>query len=88
MADRAKQRNDDLEDRAIGAPSAQKFSTNPSLGSSMTDLITLPGVNVVRQGRTEPFLGSHPAGSRSALQWAGIALGVCLRIPLRSAEFA
>lgn len=40
----------------------------------MADRITLPGVNVVRQGRTEPFLGSHPAGSRSAVQWGGIAL--------------
>lgn len=40
----------------------------------MADRITLPGVNVVRQGRTEPFLGSHPAGSGSAGHWAGIAL--------------
>src|SRR5882724_1488828 len=42
--------------------------------SSMADRITLPGVNVVRQGRTEPFLGSHAAGLRSAGHWAGIAL--------------
>jgi AraC family transcriptional regulator len=40
----------------------------------MTDRITLPGVNVVREGRTGPFLGSHPAGSRFAVQWGGIAL--------------
>jgi AraC family transcriptional regulator len=40
----------------------------------MADRITLPGVNVVREGHTEPFLGSHPTGSRSALHWAGIAL--------------
>jgi len=35
----------------------------------MADRITLPGVNVVRQGRTEPFLGCHPGGIkvRSAL---------------------
>src|ERR1700747_1088749 len=39
----------------------------------MADRITLPGVNVVREGHMEPFLGSH-AGSRSALHWAGIAL--------------
>lgn len=31
MAGRAKQRNDDLEDRAIGAPSVQNISTHPSL---------------------------------------------------------
>ena len=40
----------------------------------MADRITLPGVNVVLEGRTEPFLGSHPAGPRSAMQWGGIAL--------------
>ena len=42
--------------------------------SPMADRITLPGVNVVREGRAEPFLGSHPAGSGSAGHWAGIAL--------------
>jgi AraC family transcriptional regulator len=42
--------------------------------SLMADRITPPGVNVVRQGRMEPFLGSHPAGSRSTVQWGGIAL--------------
>src|SRR5882762_3559235 len=40
----------------------------------MADRITLPGVNVVLEGRTEPFLGSHPAGPRSAMQRGGIAL--------------
>ena len=40
----------------------------------MADRITLPGVNVVRDGRTEPLLSSHPAGSRSAVQWGGIVL--------------
>jgi AraC family transcriptional regulator len=43
-------------------------------GSLMADRITPPGVNVVRQGRMKPFLGGHPAGSRSAGQWGGIAL--------------
>jgi AraC family transcriptional regulator len=40
----------------------------------MADRITLPGVNVVHEGRTEPFLGSHSAGPRSAMQWGGVAL--------------
>ena len=43
----------------------------------MADRITLPGVNVVLEGRTEPFLGSHPTGSSSAGKWGGIALEKC-----------
>jgi hypothetical protein len=51
MADRAKQRNDDLEDRAIGAPSVQNISTNPSLEPRV------PRIAIVGAG----FVGSTTA---------------------------
>jgi AraC family transcriptional regulator len=44
----------------------------------MPERVVLRRVNVVREGRTEPLLvhceRSHPVGSRSAVQWGGIAL--------------
>ena len=40
----------------------------------MPEPVILQRVNVVREGRTEPFLGGHPGGSSSAGQWGGIAL--------------
>jgi AraC family transcriptional regulator len=40
----------------------------------MPERVILRGVNVVREGRTEPFLGGHPGGSSCAGQWGGIAL--------------
>jgi L-lactate dehydrogenase len=65
MADRTKQRNDDLEDRAIGAPSAQNISTNPSLEPRV------PRIAIVGAG----FVGSTTA---YALMMSGIAAEIVL----------
>ena len=46
MADRAKQRNDDLEDRAIGAPSVQNVSTHPSLEPGVARIAIIGAVFV------------------------------------------
>ena len=43
----------------------------------MPEGLILRGVNVVRDGHTEPFLGGHPAGWSSAGKWGGIALEKC-----------
>jgi hypothetical protein len=50
MADRAKQRNDELEDRTIGAPSVQNISTNPSLEPRV------PRIAIVGAARSEAIL--------------------------------
>ena len=36
--------------------------------------LTLPGVEVKREGRLEPFLHTHPALSSVAARWTGLAL--------------
>ncbi len=41
---------------------------------STTIRIILPGVDVVREGRAEPFLDSRPIRSSAPAQWEGIAL--------------
>ncbi len=41
---------------------------------STTSRIILPGVDVVREGRAEPFLDSRPIRSSAPAQWEGIAL--------------
>ena len=43
----------------------------------MVERVILRGVNVVREGRTEPFLGGHLADSSSAGKWGGFALEKC-----------
>jgi AraC family transcriptional regulator len=43
----------------------------------MPERVILRGVNVVREGRTEPFLGGHLADSSSTGKWGGIALEKC-----------
>jgi AraC family transcriptional regulator len=40
----------------------------------MAGRIILPGVGVVRDGRTEPFLDSRPTRSSASVHWEGIAL--------------
>jgi len=34
----------------------------------------VPAIDVVREGRPEPFLDSRPTGSSAPAQWGGIAL--------------
>ena len=34
----------------------------------------VPGVQVIREGKVEPFLGSHPKLSSSTVHWGGVAL--------------
>jgi AraC family transcriptional regulator len=41
---------------------------------STTSRIILPGVDVVREGRAEPFLETPPTLSSATVQWGGIAL--------------
>jgi AraC family transcriptional regulator len=41
---------------------------------STASRIIVPGIDVVREGRTEPFLDSRPTRSSAPVQWAGIAL--------------
>ena len=41
---------------------------------STTNRIILSGVDVVRDGRAEPFLDSRPIRSSAPAQWGGIAL--------------
>src|SRR5215831_19029469 len=36
--------------------------------------LILPGVEVVRDGRIEPFLHAHPTLSSAAADWAGVAI--------------
>jgi hypothetical protein len=36
--------------------------------------LILPGVEVVREGRVEPFLHAHPTLSSAAVRWAGLAV--------------
>ena len=36
--------------------------------------LILPGVEVKREGRVEPFLHAHPALSSAAIRWSGVAL--------------
>src|SRR6267143_5252347 len=43
-------------------------------GSSASNRIILSGVDVVRDGRAEPFLDSRPIRSGAPAQWGGIAL--------------
>jgi len=50
--------------------SSEGFQARPS----MTGRIVLPGVDVVREGRAEPFLDSPPTLSSATVQWGGIAL--------------
>jgi hypothetical protein len=46
-------------------------------GTRMHERVILRGVNVVREGRIEPFLGGDLADSSSAGKWEGIALEKC-----------
>src|SRR5260221_14401445 len=50
--------------------SLESFRARPST----TGRIVLPGVNVVREGRAEPFLDFPPTLSSATVQWGGIAL--------------
>jgi AraC family transcriptional regulator len=36
--------------------------------------LIVPAIDVVREGRPEPFLDSHPTRSSTPAQWSGIAL--------------
>jgi hypothetical protein len=65
MADRSKQHNDDLEDRAIGAPSVQNISTHPSLEPRV------PRIAIVDAG----FVGST---TTYALLMSGMAAEIVL----------
>jgi hypothetical protein len=50
--------------------SSEGFQAKPS----QTSRIILPGVDVVREGRAEPFLNAPPTLSSATAQWGGIAL--------------
>ena len=50
--------------------SLESFRARPST----TGRIVLPGVDVVREGRAEPFLNAPPTLSSATAQWGGIAL--------------
>ena len=50
--------------------SLESFRARPST----TGRIVLPGVDVVREGRAEPFLDFPPTLSSATVQWGGIAL--------------
>lgn len=50
--------------------SLESFRARPST----TGRIVLPGVDVVREGRAEPFLAFPPTLSSATVQWGGIAL--------------
>ena len=39
-----------------------------------TNRPVVPGIEVVREGRVEPFLHAHPALSSAAIQWGGVAV--------------
>jgi AraC family transcriptional regulator len=39
-----------------------------------TSRIILPGVDVIREGRVEPFLDTAPTASSASVQWEGIEL--------------
>jgi AraC family transcriptional regulator len=56
--------------RANVSQSAESGQARPSPASR----IILPGIDVVREGRAEPFLGARPTLSSAPLQWRGIAL--------------
>jgi len=36
--------------------------------------VLIPGVEVIRAGRVEPFLHAHPAISSAGIQWGGLAV--------------
>jgi len=42
--------------------------------------LAIPGIEVIRAGRVEPFLPGHPALSSAAIQWGGLAVEA-FRIP-------
>ena len=50
------------------------FSESTQARPSTTSRIILPGVDVVREGRAEPFLETPPTLSSATVQWGGIAL--------------
>src|SRR6266403_3010141 len=58
------------EHLANASQSLESFRARPST----TGRIVLPGVNVVREGRAEPFLDFPPTLSSATVQWGGIAL--------------
>ena len=50
-------------------------SSRPTdVGHASRCLPVLSGVEVVREGRVEPFLHTHPTLSSSSVRWAGFAV--------------
>src|SRR5437763_4015831 len=43
-------------------------------GHASRALPVLSGVEVIREGRIEPFLHAHPTLSSSSVRWAGLAI--------------
>jgi AraC family transcriptional regulator len=60
-----------------GSKHRDDVSQSPESAQAMPSTasrIIVPGIDVVREGRTEPFLDSRPTRSSAPVQWAGIAL--------------
>jgi AraC family transcriptional regulator len=56
------------------AHSSVPLSDSVGARSRATKRIIIPGVDVVRDGRAEPFLATHPTLSSTLVQWRGITL--------------
>jgi hypothetical protein len=52
------------------------FSCPADVEHATRRLPILSGVEVVREGRVEPFLHAHPTLSGSTVHWAGLALRI------------
>jgi AraC family transcriptional regulator len=53
---------------------ARKTTHHGDRERSVGQSLILPGVEVVREGRVEPFLHAHPTLSSANVRWSGIAL--------------
>jgi hypothetical protein len=52
-------------------------SSRPTdVGRATSCLPILSGVEVVREGRVEPFLHAHPTVTSSSVRWAGLAVEI------------
>jgi AraC family transcriptional regulator len=61
----------------MGAATRVNLSHLPNAGRERppsSNRFTVPGIDVLREGRAEPFLDTKPALSSSPVQWGGIAL--------------
>jgi AraC family transcriptional regulator len=61
----------------MGAPNRASVSQSAEGTRARSDTasgLIVPGIDVVREGRTEPFLDTCPTLSSAPVQWRGIAL--------------